>query len=180
MNVQLARAVLSCFLIAFFTVAVGARQSQEQQQPSLEDTTKWLTEKLPSLAGWVQGEKSSKIDSVEFHGCTLTYRDTFTSTIGFISTISIPMANIDPDVKVGARSPRYQCILKTITGRSNTIKVETAGVAGGRISRDTRSGLGDSLTSRIEIDFSDEATAERFAKAFARLATLCAAKKEPF
>lgn len=176
--------LVGCLLTTSVLFATGAQPAQEQQQPSLEETVKWLTEKLPVSAGWSEGEMSRKMDLVEFQGCTLTYRLSQRATIGGIANVVIPLADIDPDAVKVTHTPddsvsmktqaHYQCLLKTKASR-NLIKLSFSIVASGRTHL-----FSDSPVSETMIPFSDEATAQRFVKALAHAATLCSKRKEPF
>ena len=96
------RAVLGCFLIVSFGFVVTAQQRQEQQQPSLEETLKWLSEKLENDGGYVEGNTSERIDLIDLQGCTVNYRWTHQEVFSGVSvgvriSVTFPLNAIDQE-----------------------------------------------------------------------------------
>lgn len=188
-------------IVGLFSFAVGARQSQEQQQPSLEETMKWLSEKLENEGGFIEGNVSEKIDLIDFQGCTVGYRWTRLErfagvAIGIWTKQSFPLTAIDPDsVKVVLLRGHHQCALTTLNNAKKikatdgpilppTATVREMDSANQKAlirSADTLPKLiGSNLDSEVRIPFAEKDIAERFAKALTHAVMLCKARKEPF
>jgi hypothetical protein len=162
-------------------------KTDETSSPSLEDSISWLKEKIANYGGYTQekpdGSKTSrKFENVSFDGCTLKYRDSSISQFKLQTVLSMTMdnqfslADLDSEKTVVDNKDGQPTIrLYTINGEK-------------KVKSDFRMGLPGRSTSTTVIDkevyfpFSDADLAQRAAKAFKHIITLCRKQKtkEPF
>lgn len=189
------KVLLSCLLTISLGLAISAQQSQEQQQPSLAETLKWLSEKLRDDAGFIDGNIQERIDLIDFHECTVGYRWTHLETIsdvkiGIWLKLQFPLTTIDPDsIKVVSLRGQYHCAItstKTMMGTSELILPSHESVTASKHQKEIMragSGLAGLLPKseyEFTIPFPEKEIAERFVKALTHAVRLCKAKKEPF
>jgi hypothetical protein len=162
---------------------------------------KWLSEKLENEGGFTEGNKSERIDLIDFQGCTVGYRWTHLErfsgvSIGVWTKQSFPLTAVDSEsIKVALLRGYYHCTLATLNGvkkiksadgailpsHASVRELDSTNQKAAMRSLDTLPKLiGPNLDSEVRIPFAEKDIADRFAKALTHAVALCKAKKEPF
>ncbi|MEW6212511.1 MAG: hypothetical protein AB1631_29565, partial [Acidobacteriota bacterium] len=131
---KIARAGL--VLLMLFS-SIDVLSQEPEKQPSLEETTKWLQEKLmaygkhyrrePETPGTTRAyiEHSYILNTITFDGCTLDYTRTETKSPGltFQYKIHLTTGDLDPSkVSIEEKFGCFWIVLSTTDGK-NTIRV---------------------------------------------------------
>src|SRR5262249_50820816 len=117
-----------------FVFGQTEQPKQEKDSPTLDETIKWLSQKLPALAAYEGKEKTGttitqRVVSVTFDGsaCTLSMQMEIVLASGFrndeSATYVFSLASLDPEnisverSKLGSEPPKYDLILNAKGGK---------------------------------------------------------------
>ena len=179
---------LLILVLAWGSQNAMAQQRVERQEntPSLEETLKWIKDKLLKEAIYPTGRGSTyRVDSVNFDGCSIRINDSVTG--GSVQTYGsywAHLADLDPvDVwiyRIGGYNPyKYTINFNTIGKKPKvrtTLKTVVVENDGREVSR-----TDDDTASVLNLSFPDEEIRNRVARAFVHAIRLCGgSKKEPF
>ena len=166
---------------------IAPAYAQENTAPSLDESTKWISEKVLAMAGGKSEKDGSSFrleyTEFKFDRCSLLFKTAFTGNkglakmMGIMTETYLVLGDLDPEkitvLKVG---DAYQVKLLAANGqRKIVVKTETEIPA-----------LPGPPTTQSEskaetlVVFNDAQMAERIAKAFTHAVTLCRKQKEPF
>lgn len=186
------RSFALCLTFCLFSLGVTAQESTKPQeaQPSLDETTHWLKEKIANygsynaIVNWTETVNNKPVTiqvnaiymavNPEIDGCAFTY--------SYLSNMPPPitrqwdnviqLGDIDPS-KITLEDngkPPYLVKLHTFNDEAKIRQDQKLG----------RASFGIKNVSEAIVPFSDKDIAERAVKAFVHTATLCKKKKEPF
>ncbi len=175
--------VLIGIILSALALAQESAKPQETQ-PSLDETTEWLQEKLANYANVIQksGDETTtrKLEDVSVDKCLIRYTYSMIANkaginaVEFTQKIAVQFDYLDR-TKISISDDKDGIFVKASL-RTDKPKVQFEGLLKTtRIKRD----MSNTLTE-ILIPFSNKDMAERVTKALVRAVELCATKKEPF
>lgn len=160
----------------------------QEPQPTLQETTDFLSAKLPELATYTGKANGTtihaRVTSASVNACQLTYqsREEYTKEIKAANAyqFAIPLALLDPariEVKTaeaGGTPPMLLLFLSAKDGKKSIEKIAVEENQGRFPKR------GKTLTGTAYLMLDSPENADRLVKAFRHAVKLCGEKKEPF
>ena|SRR5579859_6077773 len=167
----------------------------QAQQPSLQETTSWLTDKLPLVHREYRGTLSGdpyqtqlRIEGVSFSGCQMTFKQvnkTVAETSSGAQTFrtellyDVALGELSLDITVttrlggGDETPREEVLVSAPSAIGKEIRVAVTDDHGQKTSK-TAKGVYFILNAE------DQSLADRISKALSNAVRLCGGRKEPF
>lgn len=175
--------IIIVLLVALCCIAAAA-QDKPQPEPTLEETLTWLKDNLPSKASYIGAFRTldwiERVAEVEIDRCNVRWRtEQETSASRRKEGDRFSLADLDAaNVALSTSQHTPPMFVLTLNAKDGRKVIKRVSL---RETPMLRPSVMEYFTESVRLSFQDEATRERFQKAFTHAIKLCASpKKEPF